>query len=77
MGYKRPGHTAVHPGKRVLVVLRNGERFEDRFMGRTDRWVEFQGRGRVQKSEIRFLAKLNREWTRPPIGQQSRRPSVP
>ncbi len=52
----RLGHMAVHPGKRVLVILRNGERIEDRFVTRTDRDVVLELAGRIPVRRIRSLS---------------------
>ena len=54
----RIGHTAVHRGKRVLVILRSGERFEDVFEERTDRSVRLRGHGWLAKKELRALSLL-------------------
>ncbi len=45
-------HTPTHRGKRVRVVLKNGQVLVDRFQGRTDRWVELQSNGRIEKRWI-------------------------
>ena len=50
-------HTATYKGKTVFVILRNGERFEDRFVERTrSKIVIFEKRGRIPAGEIRSMS---------------------
>jgi len=56
MGKGRLGHTAVHKGRRVLVVLRSGELFIDRFIERTGRDIRLEGRGKVAKKDLRVMS---------------------
>jgi hypothetical protein len=44
MGLLRAPHTSAPKGKRVRVVLRNGEVFVDKFVERTARHVVFETR---------------------------------
>ena len=46
-------HTACYPGKRVLVVLWNGEKFIDRFKDRTNKDVFFEEHGKIWKGAIK------------------------
>lgn len=50
--YRMP-HTATRKGKRVIVRMRDGEVFIDRFKDRTDKYVELYERGRVLRSAIK------------------------
>lgn len=51
----RTPHTAVKKGKRVKVVLKNGEEFVDKFIDRKSRYVTFETR-RVLKGDIKSFA---------------------
>ena len=51
----RTPHTAVKRGKRVKVVLKNGETFVDKFVERTSRYVTFETR-KVLKGDIKSFA---------------------
>jgi hypothetical protein len=53
MARKALGHTATHKGRTVRIVLRDGSTFSGRFLGRTDKWVVIEGRGRVWKCDIK------------------------
>lgn len=53
-------HTACHRGRRVLIVLRDGARVEDKFLNRTDKWVSLELYGKVYKRDIRSFTVLNR-----------------
>lgn len=52
-GPKKTPHTACHPGKRVLVVLMDGETFIDKFRDRTNSDVRFDDRGWISKARIK------------------------
>lgn len=52
-GVNKTPHTAVHRGKRVKVVLANGEQFIDKFWSRTGKYVFFQKRGKVIRGQIK------------------------
>jgi len=62
----KQAHTATFRGKRVYVRLRSGERFVDKFLDRTDRAVQFEQKGWINKGEIKAfslkLAKGGRRW---------------
>lgn len=60
MSARKLGHTAMPRGKRVLVILRDGTRFEDRFLDRTGRDVTFADRGRVRKADLAKMSILRR-----------------
>lgn len=51
----RTPHTAVKKGKRVKVVLKNGETFVDKFIDRKSRYVTFENRT-VLKGDIKSFA---------------------
>ena len=51
---KKP-HSNFQPGKRLLVLMRNGEHFIDKFKDRSDRYVEFHEHGRVYLTAIRAI----------------------
>jgi hypothetical protein len=48
-------HTRCHKGKRVLIYLRDGQRFEDYFEGYTSREIILRVRGKVRKADLRSL----------------------
>lgn len=47
---------SVQQGKRVLVVMRNGEHFVAKFKSSTDRLVEFFDHERMRTRDIRTLS---------------------
>ena len=49
-------HTAAPYRKRVYVKLRDGTRFVDRFLDRTDRQVQFEQHGWIDKRNIASFA---------------------
>lgn len=52
----RTPHTNTHTGKRIRLILRDGDTLSGRFAGRTHRWVELDHAGtvrRVAKADIR------------------------
>lgn len=51
-------HTWFRPNQRVWVHLKNGERFEDRYVERTRRssCVKFRERGVIKVSKIRAIS---------------------
>lgn len=49
----RTPHTSTHRGKQVAIILRDGRQIRDRFLGRTNRWIELEQAGRIYKREIR------------------------
>lgn len=51
-------HTNTQRGKRVIVVLLNGDVILDRFIRRADnnRWIELERTGRVPRSQIKSLS---------------------
>lgn len=52
----KAGHTSVHPGKKVLVLMRNGDHFVAKFRRKVDRVIEFDDHGPVSTSKIRTLS---------------------
>ena len=52
------GHTGAPRGKRVLVILRDGQRIVDKFVERTDTAVVLQSAGRILKKNIRSFSIL-------------------
>jgi hypothetical protein len=50
------GHTGVQRGKRVLVILKSGERLIDHFKYRNDLAVFLREAGRVEKERMRSLS---------------------
>lgn len=52
MGQRKMPHTQVNRGKRVAIVLRNGQLIEGRFVQRAknNRWVEVE----VQETVVRI-----------------------
>lgn len=54
----RLGHTGCHPGKRVMVILRDGTRFVDKFVERTKTQVVFENHT-VHKGLIRVFSLYN------------------
>lgn len=49
----RLGHTAVHKGKRVLVILRDDTRIEDYFLERKPPYIWLKNYGRLHIGDIR------------------------
>ena len=49
----RGPHTSCHRGKRVVIVLRDGERVEDVFQDRRSRYVELRSGRRIDSAAIR------------------------
>lgn len=47
------GHDSCHPGKRVLVILKNGHRLHDKFVSKHRNWIELEQAGKVEKKTIR------------------------
>ncbi len=50
------GHTAVRRGKRVLVVMKDGNHFVAKFKDRKSRHIEFLDHDPVEKSEVRGIS---------------------
>lgn len=48
-------HSAVAKGKRVLVVLRSGERIIDKFLDRGNGWILLMAHGRVKLEDVRCV----------------------
>ena len=48
-------HTATPRGKKVLVVLRDGTRIEDRFLDRGNGWILLAQYGKVKAEHVRCL----------------------
>lgn len=46
-------HTSCYRGKKVKVVLKNGQEIIDHFRERTDRWIVLRRSGRVMKSDVK------------------------
>ena len=53
------GHTTAPIGKRVYVILHDGDSFVDKLVERRDRIFLFEARGRVMSRTIRSLS-INR-----------------
>jgi hypothetical protein len=51
---RKQAHTVAPMGKRVLVVLKTGERFVDKFKGKKGRRVFFDGQC-VEKENIKSM----------------------
>lgn len=49
-------HTAVYKGKRVKVILRDGEEFIDKFVDRKSRFVIFENHSKVLRGSIKSFA---------------------
>ena len=54
-GLMRTPHTSTYKGKRVFVILRDGQRFVDKFLDKKAGYIVFAGRGRVPVREIRVF----------------------
>ena len=48
-------HTSTYKWKRVFVVLKNGDKFVDRFMDKKSGYVFFQEQGKIAKSQIKTM----------------------
>lgn len=46
-------HTSAYRGKRVHVVLKNGQSFVDKFVEKTGRYVRFRNVGKVIRGDIK------------------------
>lgn len=49
-------HKSVCKGKRVLVILRDGTRFTDRFVEGSDRMITLAKRGKLPVTKLRALS---------------------
>ena len=49
-------HTGAPRGKRIWVVLKDGTKFIDRFVDRSDKYVIFKDRGWVAKGLIKSFS---------------------
>lgn len=58
----RKGHTAVHPGKRVLVTLGNGDQFVAKFKDIKGKFHVFYDHARVKSSDVRKLSILTTDY---------------
>ncbi len=52
------GHTATNRGKKVLVKMKSGVTFVDRFRERTQKYIFFYDHRKVLKSDIEFFTIL-------------------
>jgi hypothetical protein len=52
-GHHKTPHTSVRKGKRVRIVLRDGEEIIDKFDNGTDRFVFLEGGRKIEKVTIR------------------------
>ena len=48
-------HSATFKGKRVLVILHDGTRIEDRFLDRGSTWVLLAAYGKIKKEHMRCM----------------------
>lgn len=48
-------HTNFRQRQRVLVILRDGTRYEDRFKERTGKFVVLEGHGKIRGENIRSI----------------------
>lgn len=48
-------HNQVYRGKKVLVILRSGEKFVDYYVDTHNKKLEFKDAGRVEKINIRSM----------------------
>lgn len=48
-------HRAVYVGHLVYVRLKTGERFVERFLRSTSKWVEISRVGRIQRIDLKTL----------------------
>ena len=49
------GHTSVRQGKRVIVLLRSGEKLIDVFMGKKSSYIELRDAGKIDRNLIRTI----------------------
>jgi len=49
----RTPHTSTNKGKRVLVILRDGTKFVDKFMDKKGGFIYFEEHDRVRIDEVR------------------------
>lgn len=54
------GHTGTYRGKKVLVILKTGERIVDHFYERTKTHVILRERGKIHKEKIRVFSIYNK-----------------
>ncbi len=48
-------HNQVYRGKRVLVIMKNGNQFVDHYVDTHNKKIEFKELGRVEKINIRSM----------------------
>jgi hypothetical protein len=48
-------HTSVNRGKRVIVTLKNGERFIDRFRERVGKGIVLEKHGLIRGRDLRAM----------------------
>lgn len=51
-------HTVTIRGKRVVVTMRNGDVFVDKFVCRQGRFVVFEEAGRLRRRDVKTVADL-------------------
>lgn len=49
-------HTSTYQGKTVFIRLKNGNKFEDKFMGKKSRFVILEKNGKVPIVEIKSFS---------------------
>ncbi len=49
-------HTTAKLGKRIHVILKNGDYFVDKLLGMRSKYYEFENEGRILKDDIRSFS---------------------
>ena len=48
-------HNQVYRGKKVLIIMRNGDKFIDQYLDTHNKKLEFKNSGRIEKNLIRSM----------------------
>lgn len=66
-------HTTFASGKKILVVMRDGSRFVDKFVERTGKGMLFEQRGLIQVKDVRVCTIYRSRDTTPEPPRQRRK----
>ena len=48
-------HSSTYKGKRVYIVLKNGEKFVDKFVDKKSGYVFTEQKGKIRKADIKTM----------------------
>lgn len=54
----KQGHTHTHRGKRVIVILFDGTRFEDRFLEKTPTYMFLKNKGKISSKLVKAISEV-------------------